>query len=313
MTIAPLISLGTCFVRKQSFRVNFACTKRHFNLSAETVINIHKARLSGRFAIFFLTIKQNPFFLSLGQGVYIFEESPKSIQDVIGDVYCPGKYCFKTENCESLDGYVTTTRSIYGCGKCGAWLFIPKVPFTLQENVKTTKRDKLRFYFVKKMNLLLDKQLLINVPFQSTKYKQKKKCVDKKLQKTIGNVFCPTCRKTKCVFISGNNLSSFYNCKKCKACCHVLNNSHKDQKRTNMLFGGDGTYCLHGSRLRKRKAIFIFSFLKKLHGQSQSSTPEPETKRQKSFHFRHSSVAHPLVDTVDQRFNYSLIFYTFNL
>ena len=60
------------------------------------------------------------FLLSFGQGVYIFEESPKSIQDVTGDVYCPGKYCFNREKCESLDGYVTTPRSIYGCGKCGA-------------------------------------------------------------------------------------------------------------------------------------------------------------------------------------------------
>ena len=32
----------------------------------------------------------NSFFLSLGPGVYIFEESSKSIQDVIGDLYCPG-------------------------------------------------------------------------------------------------------------------------------------------------------------------------------------------------------------------------------
>ena len=31
------------------------------------------------------------FFLSLGAGVYIFLENPKSIQDVIGDVYCPGE------------------------------------------------------------------------------------------------------------------------------------------------------------------------------------------------------------------------------
>ena len=56
----------------------------------------------------------NSFFFTLGQGVYIFEETPKSIQDLIGDVYCPGKYCFKREKCESLDGYVTPPRSIYG-------------------------------------------------------------------------------------------------------------------------------------------------------------------------------------------------------
>ena len=33
----------------------------------------------------------NSFILSFGQGFYIFEESPKPVQDVIGDVYCPGK------------------------------------------------------------------------------------------------------------------------------------------------------------------------------------------------------------------------------
>ena len=89
-------------------------------------------------------------FLSFGAGVYTFEESAKTIQDVIGDVYCTGKYCLNREKCESIGGYVTTPRSIYGCGKCGAWLFVQKVPFTLQEHVKTTKTDKTRFFFAKK-------------------------------------------------------------------------------------------------------------------------------------------------------------------
>ena len=112
----------------------------------------------------------NSFFLSFGQGVYIFEESPKSIQDVIGDVYCPGKCCFNREKCESLGGYVTTPRSIYGCGKCGAWLFVHKVPFMLQEHVKTTQTDKTRFFFAKKkMNLLPDKYLFIKVPTRKKK------------------------------------------------------------------------------------------------------------------------------------------------
>ena len=92
----------------------------------------------------------NSFFLSLGPGVYIFEDSPKSIQDVIGDVYCPGEYCPKREKCKSIGGYVTTPRSIYGCDNCGAWLFVHKVPFKLQEHVKTTKTDKTRFFFAKK-------------------------------------------------------------------------------------------------------------------------------------------------------------------
>ena len=92
----------------------------------------------------------NSFFLSLGQGVYIFEGRPKSLQEVIGDVYCPGEFCLNREKCETNGGYVTTPRSIYGCAKCGAWLFVHKVPFTLQEHVKTTKTDKTRFFFAKK-------------------------------------------------------------------------------------------------------------------------------------------------------------------
>ena len=90
------------------------------------------------------------FFLSLGQGAYIFEQYPKSIQDVIGDVYCPGEFCLNREKCKSVGGYVTTPRSIYGCDNCGAWLFVHKVTCTLQEHVKTTKTDKTRFCFAKK-------------------------------------------------------------------------------------------------------------------------------------------------------------------
>ena len=89
-------------------------------------------------------------FLSLGRGVYIFEENPKSVQVVFGDVFCPGKYCSNREKCESLGGYVTTPRSIYACGKCGVWLFVHKVPFMLQEHVKTTKTAKTRFFFARK-------------------------------------------------------------------------------------------------------------------------------------------------------------------
>ena len=53
-------------------------------------------------------------------------------------------------NANLFGGYVTTPRSIYACGKCGAWLFVHKVPFMLQEHVKTTKADKTRFFFARK-------------------------------------------------------------------------------------------------------------------------------------------------------------------
>ena len=57
-------------------------------------------------------------------------------------------------SCESLRGYITTPRSIYGCGKCGAQLLVHKVPFMLQEPAKTTKTDKKRFFFAKKIEFV---------------------------------------------------------------------------------------------------------------------------------------------------------------
>ena len=97
----------------------------------------------------FFDFQANSFALSLGQGVYIFEERPKSVQDVIGDVYCPGKYCCNREKFESLGGYVTTPRTFYACGKCGACLFVHKMSFMLQQHLKTTN-DKTRFSARKK-------------------------------------------------------------------------------------------------------------------------------------------------------------------
>ena len=140
-----------CIVQIQSVWVNFACTKRLFNLSAEAIINARNAHLCAWCGIFLLKIKRIPFSCRLvKEGVYIFEENPKSIRDVIGVVYFPGEYCLNREKCKSIGGFVTTPRSIYGCDICGAWLFVHKVHFTLQEHVQTTKTDKTLFFFAKK-------------------------------------------------------------------------------------------------------------------------------------------------------------------
>ena len=85
-------------------------------------------------------------FLPLVAWSRYLQESLKSVQEVIGDVYCPGKCCSNRKKCESLAGYVTTPRFIYACGKSGAWLFVHKVPFMLREHVKTTKTDETRFF-----------------------------------------------------------------------------------------------------------------------------------------------------------------------
>ena len=88
--------------------------------------------------------------------------------------------------------------------------------------------------------MLQDKQTFKKVPFQSTKYRKKELCVDD--IKTIGDVYCPTCRSEKCVYISTIKTTSFYDYKKCKACCHVLNIPSEGPKPTIMLSGGDGTH-----------------------------------------------------------------------
>ena len=214
-----------------------------------------------------------------GQEINISEESPKSVQDVIGDIFRPGRYCSNSEKCESVRGYVKTPRSIYACGKCGASLFVHKVPFLLQEHVKKTKTDKTRCFRWKKVNLVPNKQLLFNVTFQSTKYRKKELCADNKARETIGDVYCPTCRNDKCVYVLTNKTTSFYDCKKCKACCNVLNIPFRDQKPTIMLFGGDVTHCFARKTSRSYDKEQQSPFLKKFLRQSQQNTSEPEPKK----------------------------------
>ena len=126
--------------------------------------------------------------------------------------------------------------------------------------------------------MIPDKRVLLNVPFQSTIYGEEEMCVNN--IKTIGDVYCPTCRNEKCVYISTNKMNSFYDCKKCKACCLVLNIPFKDQKPTNMLFGGDGTHCF--ARKMSRDYEKPSPFLKKFLRQSQPSKSEPEPKKIKT-------------------------------
>ena len=126
--------------------------------------------------------------------------------------------------------------------------------------------------------MLHDKNLFNKVPFQSSKYRKKKFCVDN--IKIIGDVYCPTCRNEKCVYVSTNKTTRFYDCKKCKACCHVLIIPFKDQKPTFMLFGGDGTSCF--AKKSSRDYEGPSPFLKKFLRQSQPSTSKREPKKDKS-------------------------------
>ena len=142
-------------------------------------------------------------------------------------------------------------------------------------------RQNTFFLCQKKMKLVPNKQLLLNVPFQLTKYREKKLYVENKVRESIGDVYCPTCRNVKCVCISTNKTTSFYDCKKCKACCNVLNIPFKDQKPTIMLFGGDRTHCFARKTSRDYKKEKPSPLLKQFLRQSQPSTSEPEPKKVK--------------------------------
>ena len=126
--------------------------------------------------------------------------------------------------------------------------------------------------------MLHDKQLFKKVPVQSTEYRKKELGVDSKVRETIGDVYCPTCRNEKCVYFSTNKTTSFYDHKKCKACCNVLNIPFKDQKLTILLFGGDGTHCFARKTSRNYEKEKLYPFLLKFRRQSQPSRSEREPK-----------------------------------
>ena len=120
------------------------------------------------------------------------------------------------------------------------------------------------------------------VPFQSTKNRKKELCVDDKVREIIGDVYCPTCKNEKCVYLSTNETTSFHDCKKCKACCHVLNIPFRDQKPTIMLFDCDGTHCFTRKTSRDYEKEKPSPFLKKFLRQSQPSTSELVPKKVKT-------------------------------
>ena len=54
------------------------------------------------------------------------------------------------------------------------------------------------------MNLVPNKKLLLNVPFQSTISRKEELCVDNKVQETIADVYCPASKNEMYVYISTN-------------------------------------------------------------------------------------------------------------
>ena len=126
-------------------------------------------------------------------------------------------------------------------------------------------------------------------------------------------MYCPTCKNEKCVYISTNKTTSFYDCKKCKACCSVLNIPFKDQKPTIMMFGFDGTHCFPRKTSRDYIKEKPSPFLKKFLRQSQPSTSEPEPKSLKWVQIWNKRIRFLLVDDLSDIFISQIILFNFYL
>ena len=74
MTIALLFSLGTCHVQIQSVQVDYACTKRLFNLSVEAIIDARNARLCVRCAYSFWRSKKFFFLVAWSRSLHFWRE-----------------------------------------------------------------------------------------------------------------------------------------------------------------------------------------------------------------------------------------------
>ena len=108
-------------------------------------------------------------------------------------------------------------------------------------------------------------------------------------------------------------MSSFQDSEKWKACCHVSIIPFKDQKPTIILFFCDGTHCFARKMSRDSERETASPILKNFLHQSQPSTSETESKRQKNFHLCHNRVDFPLGDGFNQKIFYILHLYTFSL
>ena len=251
----------------------------------------------------------NSFFLSLGRGVYSFEENLKASQEVIEVVYCPGEYCLNREKRKSIDVYVTTPRSTYGCDNCGAWLFVHKVLFTLEEHVKTTKTDKTRFFFAKKRwTCYTTNNCSIKSHFNQP-ILDWKNCVwttSKLLELCILQH-----RNEKCVYISSKKMTSFHDCKKCKACCHLFNIPFEDQKPTIMMFGGNDTHCFARKTSHDYEKEKPSPFLKKFLRQSISSKSECSSKKLNWFQIWKKLVRFQLAGDLSNIFSFQIFFIQF--
>ena len=178
----------------------------------EAIINVRNARLCAGCAIFLLKIKQIPFFVVWSRGLHYWRESKINsscywrcvlswrvlFQQI--EMRISWRLCNNSE----IHLWLWKVWSLVACSQSSF--------FVIRARKDNKNRQITIFVCWKKMNFVTNKQLLLNVPFQWTKYRKKELWVENKVQKTIGDVFCATCKNKKCVCISTNKTTSFYDC-----------------------------------------------------------------------------------------------------
>ena len=137
--------------------------------------------------------------------------------------------------------------------------------------------------------------------------------MDKKVRETIGDVYCPTCRNEKCVYISTTETTSFYDCRKCKACCNVLNTPFRDQKPTIMLFGGDGTHCFARKTSRGYEKGKPSPFLRNFSANHNQAHPNLSQKRTNRVQIWNKPIRFLLADDLSHILIFQIILFNFNL
>ena len=92
----------------------------------------------------------NSFFLMCIQRIYIFEETQKSIGDIIGDVYCPGRYC-SILKCVYVHTCEEDSDNCYECVQCRACCHVLNILFKNQKPTIMLYGGDGAYCFAKKM------------------------------------------------------------------------------------------------------------------------------------------------------------------
>ena len=315
MTIAQLFSLGTCIVQIQSVRVNFACTKKLFNLSAEAIINVRNARLCARRAIFLLKIKQIPFSSRLVKGFTIL----KRVQN---------QFKMLSEMCIVLARIVSTERN----ENLLTVMQQLRDPFMVVENVEpgclftelllcyrsTWRRQKHKtpFFFAKKRWTWYPTNNCYLMPHFNQPNIERKKCVWTTKYERLQEMCIVQHEEMKSVFSFQQIKRLVSATVKSETCCHVLNVPFMDQTPTIMLFGSDGTHCFARKTSRDYEKEKPSPFLKKFLRQSQTSTSKhirTWTKKGRNYSINGIFVSTPHWLTELTKTTFTIFFYTLSV